>query len=192
MKEIASMQRFILCASLSVVFVVVRATSSFGADNLLEPTKDHEGLAHAVGQWDADITMWEKPGAEPMKSKGTEKCEMFGKFWLMSEFESDFGGQPFKGRSALGYDPVKKKIVGGWIDTMSPFMMKMEGDYDPETKTATVMGDSTDPMTGKPAKYKLVTKHEGPDAKTFTMYHLGDGGAEDWQKMMEIKYTRKK
>jgi hypothetical protein len=163
-----------------------------GAEDYTKPTKAHEAMAYEVGVWDADVSMWMSPEAEPMKSKAVETNELLGKMWLMSEFEGEFGGEKFSGRSALGYDPIKKKFVGGWVDSMSPFMMQMEGDYEVGAHTLTMMGEGTDAMTGKPAKHKMVTKYEGDDKKTFTMYQQEGGEDGEWQKTMEIKFTRRK
>ena len=162
------------------------------APEVPKPTKQHEELATEVGVWDADVTMWPAPGIEPMKSKAVETNKLFGKFWLMSQFDGDFGGEKFTGHMMLGYDPAKKKYVGTWTDTMSPFLMTMEGDYDEATKTSTMIGAGTDWQTGKPSKSKMVTRYESDDAKTFEMYVEKDGAPGEWEKHMEIKYTRRK
>ena len=117
---------------------------------------------------------------------------MLGKMWMMSKFEGEFAGQKFVGASAIGYDPIKKKYTGGWVDSMSPFMMKMEGDFDEASETLTMMGDGTDFMTGKACKTKLVTTYESDDKKTFTMYGEKKKKKGEWDKAMEIKYTRRK
>ena len=158
----------------------------------MTPTKQHQEMAHEVGVWDAEVSMWEKPDGEPMKSKAVETNKMLGKMWLMSEFEGEFGGQKFSGRMALGYDPVKKKYVGGWVDTMSPFMMPMEGEYDADSHTLTMMSQTTDAMTGKPSKMKMVTRYEGEDEKTFEIHMPVEGEDGKWWKSMEAKYKRRK
>jgi hypothetical protein len=162
------------------------------AEDYTKPTKQHEAMAYEVGVWDADVTMWMAPDAEPMKNKAVEKNEMLGKMWLMSRFEGEFGGEKFVGESAMGYDPIKKKYIGGWIDTMSPFMMQMEGDYEVGAHRLTMMGEGIDVMTGKPMKSKMVTTYAGDDEKTFEMYRQAEGGDDEWQRTMEIKYKRRK
>jgi hypothetical protein len=184
------MKRLLLCAGLGLA-LLFPSVSAVVAEDYTKPSKHHEEMAHEVGTWDADVTMWTAPDAEPQKSKGVEKNEMFGKFWLMSQFEGEFMGQKFMGRSATGYDPIKKKYVGGWIDTVSPFMMQMEGEYDEDSETLTMMGEGID-MTGKPCKHKLVTKYDGNDKRTFEMYREPEGGGDEWQKTMVIEYTRRK
>jgi hypothetical protein len=187
------MQRESIWTSVVVTLLFLAMPSIAGAEDYTKPTKEHEAMAYEEGTWDADVSMWMSPDAEPMKSKAVEKNEMLGKMWLMSQFEGEFGGEKFTGRSAMGYDPIKKKYVGGWVDSMSPFMMRMEGDYEVGAHTLTMMGEGTDVMTGKPAKHKMVTQYEDDDKKTFTMYRQADSQGEDeWQKTMEIKFTRRK
>lgn len=186
------MRRTSLCAGLGALLLLSALPAVASAQDLFTPTKQHEAMAEDVGTWDGEVTMWHAADGEPMKSKGVETNEMLGKMWLMSEYEGDMGGQKFAGRSAIGYDPVKKKYYGGWVDTMSPFMMKMEGDYDEASNTLTMNGESTSAMTGKPEKFKLVTKWDGKDKKTFEIHSLsGDDPGKGW-KLMEIKYTRRK
>lgn len=160
------------------------------AEDYTKPTPEHAALAHDVGVWDAEVSMWMDPKGEPMKSKAVETNKMLGKMWLLSEYEGDVAGEKFSGRGAFGYDPIKKKYVGGWIDTMSPFMMQLAGDFDEKTMTLTMHGEGTDCMTGEPCKAKMVTVYEGEDKKTFTMYMQGEDG--ELTKTMEAKYTRRK
>jgi hypothetical protein len=129
------------------------------AQPYVAPTKYHKELARDEGVWDAEVSMWVSPDSEPLKSKAVERNKMLGEMWLMGEFEGEFAGQPFQGRSATGYDPIKKKYVGGWLDTVSPFMWMMEGDYDVESHTLTMMGQGVDAMTGKTQKSKMITRY---------------------------------
>jgi hypothetical protein len=186
------MKRTMLSASVGVALLYSALPSIVAAEDYTKPTKQHEEMTHEVGVWDADVTMWMAPEAEPQKSKAVETNEMLGKMWLMSKFEGEFGGEKFEGRSAMGYDPIKRKYVGGWVDTMSPFMFRMEGDYDEGSKTLTMFGEGIDCMTGKPHKGKLVTTFDGKDKKTFEMYRQDESDPSKWSKTMEAKYTRRK
>jgi len=186
------MERNIFRTALVLVLLSFALPRIASAQDYTKPTKEHEAMAEDVGTWDADVSVWMSPDGEPMKSKAVETNEMLGKLWLISKFEGDFGGEKFEGASAVGYDPIKKKYVGTWVDSMSPFKMDLEGEYDDATTTLTTMGATTDHMTGKPCKMKMVTKYASDDKKTFTMYRESEGGGEKWQKMMVIEYTRRK
>jgi hypothetical protein len=191
------MGRVFLCATLTMVLFASAMLSIASADDYTKPTKQHKAMAEDVGVWDADVKIWMSPNAEPASSKAVEKNEMMGKLWLISKFDGEFGGEKFTGASAVSYDPIKKMYVGSWVDTMSPFMMTMEGKYDDGSKTLTMIGQGTDHMTGKRCTMKMVTKYASDEKKTFTMYSEREGGDkewqnEKWQKTMVIEYTRRK
>jgi hypothetical protein len=175
-----------------LLLAALASTQSLLAQPYMEATKQHEEMAHEEGGWDAEVTMWEKPDSEPAKSKAVETNKMLGKMWLLSEFEGEFAGEKFTGHGHMGYDPIKKKYVGAWIDTMSPFMWTMEGDYDKDSHTLTMMGQGLDVMTGKEQKSKMVTRYTGEDEKVFEMYMPVEGEDGKWWKTMEAKYTRRK
>jgi Protein of unknown function (DUF1579) len=149
-----------------------------------KPGPEHEMLKEKFeGDWDASIDFMGN------KSKGTAHFKMgIGGFWLLNDFTADFGGAKFEGKGATGYDPVKKKYVGTWIDTMTPHLMLNEGTFDKEGKTFTETGEVTG-ADGKAQKSKAVTEFKDKDLMIFTMYMVMDGNE---QKSFVITYTRKK
>jgi len=154
-----------------------------------KPSPQHELLKKDVGTWDATIKVWPTPDAQPVSGKGTETNKMLeGDMWLISHFESNFEGMPYTGMGAIGYDPVEKKYVGGWIDSMSPYMATSKGDYDASTKTWTMMAETRDPMTGKPVTQKQTIRYIDDNARTFEIQQKGDDGK--YWKMLEIQYKR--
>jgi hypothetical protein len=154
-----------------------------------QPSPQHEILKRDVGTWDATMQIWPTPDAAPMTAKATEKNELLeGGMWLVSRFESDFEGMSFAGRGAFGYDPLEKKYVGGWIDSMSPYLTISKGDYDPATKTMTMIAEARD-MTGKPVIQKQVSRFVDDDTRTFEIQQQGDDGT--FWKMLDIQYKRR-
>ncbi len=154
-----------------------------------KPSKEHRILRKDAGVWDAVLKVWAGgPDAEPMTSKGVEKNRMLGGMWIISNFAADFGGQDFKGHGQFGYDTSKKKYVGTWIDSMSPTMMTMEGEWDDSNHSMTYVGKSLDPM-GNQVGVKNVTTYDGPNKRLFVMYMQTPDGK--WVKSMEITYTRR-
>ena len=98
-------------------------------------------------------------------------------------------GQPFEGLSRFGYDNVEKKYVSTWTDNFSTGLMIDRGSYDAKTKTWTMTGTVTDPMTGQEMDSKSVIEIEGPDKYTITAYGGPAGG--ELAKSMVLIYTRK-
>jgi len=166
--------------------------ASAHAQEVPQPSPEHKMLAKEVGVWDADVSMWLKPDAEPMKSKAVETNALLGSMWLASKFEGDFGGEKFTGHGQNGYDPIKKKYVGTWIDSMSPFLMVLEGDFDEKAKTLTMTGAGIDHETGQECTMKMVTHYKSDNSKVFEMFKQAEGDKDEWQKTMQISYTRRK
>jgi hypothetical protein len=149
-----------------------------------QPGAEHEKLKRLEGTWDAVVKMGEG------ESKGVAVYKMeLGGLWLASEFQGEFEGQKFSGRGFDGYDPVKKKFVSVWIDSMSSSPMVTEGTYDKDGKVLTMTGEGPGP-DGKPAKYKMTTEHKDKDTLFWTMYGPGPDGKEG--PMFTITYKRRK
>ena len=151
-----------------------------------KPGPEHEHLKSMVGTWDAKMIM---PGAEkPLPCVAVYKMEMEG-LWLVSDFRCDDPAMKFQGKGLDSYDPMKKKYVGVWIDSMSTSPMTVEATYDEKTKTTTGIGESPGP-DGKPMKTKMVTKHTDKDHQTFQMFMPGPDGKDALS--FTIEYTRRK
>lgn len=157
-----------------------------------KPTDEHKILASEEGTWDATIKSYMGgPDAEPAVSKGTEVNKvMTGGLWVLSKFEGDFGGMKFEGHGQFGYDPLKKKYVGTWIDSLSPTLSVLEGEYDPKTKTMTYKGEGVAPE-GIKFTQRMVTTTKDDGSRVFTLYMKLDG-SKDEARFMEITYRERK
>ena len=172
------------CYSLAV-------NQSTNAQMPMEATPEHKLLLEDVGTWNCAMKIWAAgPDSEPITSEGTEVNEMLGDFWLTSKFNGNIMGQDFEGRAAIGYDVAKKKYIGTWFDGMSPFMSHMEGTYDKESKTLTMISKGTGP-DGKPTTGKNVTVTNDDGTRVFTMFVQSPEGNDELVKMMEITYRKK-
>lgn len=174
----------LLC--LSTVCLLSSDATSFGqgSDAMSVLKKD-------VGNWDCEIKFYADPNGDPSISKGTETNSAIGDKWVIGEFKGEMAGVAFHGASQMGYDPSKKKYVGSWVDSASPFATQMEGTYDAATKSLTLIGIGKEP-SGNEMKTKLVTTYKDDDNRTMTMYMPGPGGDNAWFKLMEVIYRRRK
>jgi Protein of unknown function (DUF1579) len=177
------------------------ATATSGQPNQAEMMKqmmelsktggNHKLLADLVGTWTYTVKMWMNPdpNAKPDESKGTavRKSMMDGRFFVM-DVTGKMKDTTFKGMGIEGYDNVKKKFVGTWMDNMGTGVMMSEGDYDPATKTFTYASEY-EAIPGMKTKIREVLKIVDNNHHTFEWYE-NRGGQE--KKTMEINYTRKK
>lgn len=153
------------------------------------PGEPHKRLADMAGSFDTVTRTWMTPGAQPMESKGKSENKLIwdGRF-LQQEYKGEMMGKGFTGIGMTGYDNVKKKYVGTWMDSMSTSLAYLEGTADAAGKTMTMTMEMTDPMTGKKVKQRAVTRIESPDKHVFELHERGPNGKEF--KSMEIVYTR--
>lgn len=152
------------------------------------PGEHHKLLLKRVGKWDVVVKTWMAPGQPPMESKGTAEAKaILGDRFVQMNFSGSFMDKPFNGIGITGYDNVKKKVVGTWIDNMSTSIMRSEGTFDAASKTTTSTSVGMDPMTGKECKGRTVEKWES-DNRVVEEFFRKEGSKEI--KAMEIVYTR--
>jgi hypothetical protein len=145
-----------------------------------QPGKEHKWLASLAGEYTAKV------GGMLGESEGTNRIEsVLGGLWTVTHFETTIMNQPFKGIEIIGFDPLKKKFVSVWVDSMSTTLATMEGTYDAETKTLTMKGQSFD-MEGNEAEMVNTTKY-GDNGMVFAMNMEGVPVPT-----MTIDYARKK
>lgn len=146
---------------------------------------EYDVFKNDAGEWDVEITNY--ASGTPEVTKGTESNRMLGDFWLISNFEGKMMGLEFKGHGSTGYDAEAKQYVGTWVDSLSPGMMHMKGEYDKDKETMTLVGMAPG-MDGNPAKHRLTTVYKD-GKRVMTMYITLKGGEET--KFMQLAYTKK-
>ena len=166
-----------------------------GADQMkawqdyMTPGDVHRMLAKSDGLWNVETTMWMDAGSEPMKSKGTcTNTMLMGGRYQQSDFKSEMMGQPFEGRSLLGYDNAKHSFISTWIDNMGTGVMVIEGKWDEATKSIHYTGTMTDPISGKDMPIRETFTIKDDNHHMMEMWVQGPDGKE--MKSMEILFTR--
>lgn len=162
--------------------------------------ENHKLLKDLNGTWSFTVKMWMNgdPNSKPQVSKGTavRKSVMDGRYVAMDVTgkmqvpgpDGKMKDMTFKGMGTEGYDNVKKKFVGSWMDNMGTGIMTSEGDYDPATKTFTFTGE-IEAIPGMKQNIREVLKVTDKNHMTFEWYETR-GGQE--MKTMQIDYTRSK
>ena len=173
-----------MCCRRALVACVVMlvGVAAVSAQEMPKPSPEHALIKKSVGTWDCKMKMM---GQE---MKCTHTVDAVGEFWSTGKFNGEIGGMKFEGRDINGWDPIKKKYVGVWVDSMSPNPMFMEGTYDAATKTLTMEGSGVG-MEGKPVKMKELIVYKSDDEYTMTMHEEKGGKFEE---IFSIDYKRKK
>jgi hypothetical protein len=154
------------------------------------PDENHAILESFVGAWNHAIQFYPAPDAQPMEMTATSVSEMtMGGRYVVSELDGTFMGAPFVGRETMGYDKVKGKYFSVWVDNMSTGPTVAWGTWDPATKTLTMEGTVTDPMSGNP---EIPTKNTSQLLDDGSVHHENWGPAPDgtMYKTMVIHSTR--
>lgn len=89
------------------------------------PGEMHKKMAEGVGNWTTTNTMWMDPNSAPTVAQGTAttRMSMDGRF-AITEVNCPMGEMgTMNGMSVMGYDNVRQKFVGTWIDNMNSGMM---------------------------------------------------------------------
>ena len=153
------------------------------------PGPAHKALEPLVGTWRAEVKCWMEPGGSPNVTQGTAKASWIlkGRF-LEEEFQGEMMGQPFTGRTLLGYDNVKQTFNSVWVSDVQTSIFTSEGRGDNGNKVITLEGKASCAATGrKEIPMKTVLRIISPDSHVFEMFDGSKGNA----KTMEITYTRK-
>lgn len=152
-----------------------------------EPAPEHYKLTTHLGVWDAEIELLED--GKTTKSKGTStRKQPLGSFWLVNQFQAEIKGQSVRGLGTMGYDPVKKKYVATWHDSMSPSLMVTEGNFDKSGKVLTMSGLAPGD-SGRPVTHRLITTIQNNNTHVFEMFAPGPDNKD--RKVMKIVYKRR-
>ncbi len=153
-------------------FLLLSCTLSFGQSEeemkiwqaYMTPSEVHLEWAKNDGIWDTENTMWMKPGAEPVVSKGTMDNKMIlGGRYQQSTYKSMFNGMPMEGMSMLAFDNKTKEYTSTWVDNFGTGMMVLKGKQDTKTGIIHLTGTMTDIMSAEPMNvretYTVVDKN---------------------------------
>ena len=170
---------------------LIRAEEEAQQQPFPEPGPEQKLLAKMEGEWDTKMKCQMGPTGEgPVEGSGTYTAKMdLNGYFLVCDLRASIGPMPFAGRAITGFDPWKKKYVGTWVDSMSPSLYTIEGEWDKAGKVYTETIEGPDP-TGKPMKFSMVTEIKDDDHLVAKMSMPGEDGKEIV--MMEMMYTRKK
>ncbi|HJQ79523.1 MAG TPA: DUF1579 domain-containing protein [Lacipirellulaceae bacterium] len=185
------MKKFASAGLVFSLFIVACQSNAQESPEMPSPQKEHQWLNKLVGEWDTEGEMQMGPGADPIKSTGTDSARMLGGFWLVSDVKGEVMGTSIEARLTLGYDPAKKKYVGTWIDSMTSYMWNYEGSVDDTGKILTLNTEGPGfHGGGQMTKFKEVIEIKNKDERTFTSSFQEEDGT--WTKMMSVTYRRKK
>jgi hypothetical protein len=157
-----SLYRILFC---SLCFMTAMPCGTYAQQPGAAPVeKEHAFLNRFSGQWTTESEGSMGEGQPPMKCKGTMSSHMLGALWIVNELKGDMAGTPMSGLQTIGYDPVKKKYIGTWVDNMMNHLWQYEGTVDAAGKQLTLEADGPSFVEeGKTARYRDAYEFKSDD-----------------------------
>ena len=171
------------------VFVCMFTAPSLAAEESKSLPIELQVLKASIGVWDADIEVWPNGTDSPsINFKGVETNRAYGKHWIASDFDSEFGGQSMKVHSIVGYDLDKKQMVGTVIDD-GPYAATMTGAFDEKTQSVSWLTKVKD-SKGNLIVQRTVVTQENANERVLVLMTPGDAKGE-FKKFMQIKFVKR-
>ena len=165
----------VLTSFLATLVAGVSGTSTGGADL----TPEQEFLQWEQGTWDATIRIYQ-PGQPPQEMEGVQK-DVLGccNGWLITNLEmADSQASPYEGHGVLGFDPVRKKMVGVWVDSKQNWLGIAEGSVNKDASELILKVESRNPLNGQPMPTRWVVRRVGKDERHLDIHYPRPDGGE--------------
>ena len=145
-----------------------------------------EDLNKYVGTWDITAVIRPSADAEPVEIKGVAHKELVGGRWIVSRFEADFYGVPFKGQDVYGFDENTGEWTAVWVDSFSDFAIRHAGAM-PADGNLVMIGQNRD-ATGEWVSEKRVDEWKNADTFDTNFVTVQEDGTEF--QSLSIQHTR--
>ncbi|MBI1945134.1 MAG: DUF1579 family protein [Deltaproteobacteria bacterium] len=151
------------------------------------PGPEHARLATLAGTWDVELTVWQKAGALPEKSRGFAVVEpLFGGLFVQERMEGLAGEVPFVELTWLGFDPASKRYQLTRIGSGAAAMATRDGTFDERQQALVLEGPAA--IAGDRERRTL--RLSSADERIVQCQRVPRSG-EPWQSC-ELRYTRRK
>ncbi len=158
------------------------------AQEMPEPTAEHQWLQQFVGKWESDIEIYMDPDSPPMRAQVTETYRSLGGFWVVGDIVSRTPEMPFSGLYTIGYDPEKEVYVGTWIESMTSNLTTYEGTVDSDGTILVMETEAPCPMRqGRVMPFRETTEFINENHRVSTTEIFEDG---EWIPNVKIESRR--
>lgn len=135
------------------------------------PGPEHAWLARMEGRWAVESKFRMSPEMPWSEYSAVETVEtVAGGFWILSTQTADFEGMPYEGRLLLGYDQLKGKYSGAWIDSFGSWMTPLEGERHAGSDTLATRCLMLDGMKGVFEEVHMTTRIVDDNRIEFEMH----------------------
>lgn len=142
----------------------------------MTPAAGHARLEPMVGTWRVKTTFKMAHDAPEQVHDGTavHRLVLGGRF-LEQVYSGTAMGMPFEGIGFTGYDNVKKRYVGTWMDTFGTGLMNSVGVGRPTDTKITSLAEAFEP-SGKKIVFETTVRISDRDHHSYEMWTKGPNG----------------
>jgi Protein of unknown function (DUF1579) len=154
----------------------------------MTPSEGHARLGPMVGTWSAKTTFLMAPGEAAHVSEGTSEHRLIlGGRYLEQAYSGTSMGMPFEGRGITGYDNVRKRYFGIWLDSFGTGIITSIGTGRPTADKMTAAAEGYEP-SGKKVVFDTVVRIQDHDHHTYEMWTKAPNGKRF--RNMLVEYER--
>ncbi len=177
-------------ATVALAGVTLIVVAGFvGAQEMPQPSEEHEWLQRFVGEWSTDVKIFMDPDGPPTEVQVAETFRPVGGFWVVGDMESRTEEMPFSGVYTIGYDSETGNYIGFWIESMTGNLMNYRGSVNAAGDVLTMKAEGACPMRpGELTKFREVTEFKSDDYRRITSAIYVDG---EWVENVTIESRRK-
>jgi len=154
----------------------------------MTPSEGHARLMPMVGTWRTTTTFNMAPGAPDQVSSGksVHRLVLGGRF-LEQHYTGTSMGMPFEGVGYTGYDNVRKRYVGTWMDTFGTGLMNSLGTGRPTDQRIDMICEAIEP-SGEKRLFDAIVRIRDHGHHSYEMWTNGPNGKS--YRVMLVEYER--
>jgi hypothetical protein len=152
------------------------------------PSAGHARLMPMVGTWKATTTFTMAPGAPEQVHPGSSVHRLvLGGRYLEQVYKGTAMGMPFEGIGFTGYDNVRQRYVGAWMDTFGTGLMTSVGVGRPTDDRIDFLAEAIEP-SGKKKEFDAIVRIRNHGSHSYEMWTKDESGKRF--RTMLIEYER--
>jgi len=142
------MKRYILAATLIFSITLLKAQTPDSWVEYLTPSAIHSLFAKYTGSFKMEISMYSGDEKEPsMITVNSEHSMLLGGRYLEMKQQGKMMGMDYQSVMIVGLNNTDKKMALTTITNMGTGTLSLFGAWDEKTKSATLFGQLTNPVT---------------------------------------------
>ena len=176
-----------------LIFLLIMANSAKAQDPwsvYMTPTEIHTLFSQYTGSFKMEMTVSMGKDKEPtIFTINSDHQMLLGDRFLELKQQGDMMGMDYQCVTILGFNTIDKQVALTTITNMGTGTLSMFGEWDEKTKSATLYGQLTNPVTKNTINVKQTISF--PDKDTILIESYDQEGDKPEIKSVQYKFIRK-